>query len=67
MLIQDAGKESQVLYLLPCSHVCPKNEWVSSYLPRQEQNTDSDGGKRKSSLNISLQTWQEASAEIYEK
>lgn len=67
MLFRDAGKESQVLYLPPYNHVCPKNEWVSSYLPREEQNTDSNGGKRKWSLNISLQAWQEASAETYER
>lgn len=66
MPTQDAGKESPVSYLPPCKHVCPTDQWVLCYLPRQGQNTGSSRGEGKVALNVSLQTGQGASAEIYE-
>lgn len=41
------ARKVKFLYLPPCNHVCPTNEWVLCYLSRQEQNTDSNGGKGK--------------------
>lgn len=67
MLTQDAGKESQILYLPRCNPICPTEGWVFCYLPRKEQNRGSNGGKWKQRLIISSQALQEASAETYEK
>lgn len=65
MPAQDAGKESQVSYSPPCNQVCPTDEWVLCYLPRQGQNTDSNRSEGKVTLNVSLQTGQGASAESF--
>lgn len=69
MPTQGAGKESQVSYLSPCNHVCPTDEWILCYLPRQSQITDSNRGEGKVTLSVSLQTGQGASNiyEIYER
>lgn len=64
------GMQARKVKSCTCPHVTtfvPQMSGSCVNLPRQEQNTDSNGGKGKWCSNISLRTWQEASAETCER